>query len=339
MAGCKQKIVVCVENVLDFICDNFLPYRFLSKMGLRHVVIPRSFYFHYVINQKIQRLDLLYRMHEAGVEPAMVAKVWWSRGLCNFGDELMGYIFAYLVGADCKFDRGKALIGVGSTVRFAHDDSCVWGSGMMRRGEVMAQSPRVLAVRGPLTRQNLLDQDIDCPEVYGDPAMLFPLFYSPKKPVTKPRKPLIVPHFKHGDGMPRYEGYDYIDLRINSIGDIENIIDYIACASCVVTSSLHGFIFCVAYQIPVAVFKLEGYPIGGDNVKFDDFCQGVGINDNVKIHVLQNADERALDDLVSKARVYEVNWSALALLQSLYEAFPTPMLSGYIDRVFKKNRD
>lgn len=332
MVGIKSKIATFIETVLDFVLDNFIPYGLLSKTSLRRVVVPRSIYFHYVFNQKTQRLELLHRMSKAGVKPFKVAEVWWSRGLCNFGDELMGYLLAHMAGVDCKFDRQMALIGIGSTVRFARDNSYVWGSGMMRDGEVMTGKPRILAVRGPLTRQNLLDQGLVSPSVYGDPAMLFPLFYKPKKHHQKSEKSLIVPHFKHVDLQCHHDNYDYVDLRINSIRDIEYIVDRIACAPCVVTSSLHGFIFCVAYQIPVVVFKLEGHPIGGDNIKFDDFCQGVGIDGVLPIYAIDDTDEDSMDELISKARVYKQNWAPIGLLQSLYEIFPTPVLSGFIEQ-------
>ena len=53
----------------------------------------------------------------------------------------------------------------------------------------------VVAVRGPLTRQRMLSLSIDCPPVYGDPALLVPLVH-PRRSETTRRKLGIVPHYK-----------------------------------------------------------------------------------------------------------------------------------------------
>lgn len=37
----------------------------------------------------------------------------------------------------------------------------------------------IRSVRGPVTRNILMDLGYDVPSVYGDPAILLPLFYNP----------------------------------------------------------------------------------------------------------------------------------------------------------------
>lgn len=54
----------------------------------------------------------------------------------------------------------------------------------------------VRAVRGPLTREFLLKKGIACPEIYGDPTLLFPLYFPEfKKAAKSSRDYSIVPHF------------------------------------------------------------------------------------------------------------------------------------------------
>ncbi len=54
------------------------------------------------------------------------------------------------------------------------------------------------AVRGPLTRQFLMDMGIDCPKIYGDPALLLPkLFPEFKKSENPTKEYIIIPH--HSD--------------------------------------------------------------------------------------------------------------------------------------------
>ena len=84
---------------------------------------------------------------------------------------------------------------IGSIIEsLANKESIIWGSGAMYGGEkVLYEKPKkVLAVRGPLTRKYLLSQGVDCPEVYGDPALLLPKIYNPL--IEKKYKLGVIPH-------------------------------------------------------------------------------------------------------------------------------------------------
>jgi pyruvyltransferase len=331
MLQLKRKITIVIEIILDTLLDLIIPYKALSRTSFKNIVIPEWIKFNYVFNQKTRRMQILHLLHKSGVENPKTIKAWWSRGLNNFGDELLDYLLAHIAGIECTFDRKKNIIAIGSIIRFAQDHTSVWGSGIIRKNEVITTRPKCLAVRGHLTRDKMLEFGVPCPEVYGDPAMIFPLFFKPKIDKTQ-EKTLIVPHFKHTSILKRHQAYEYLDLHVHSIYDIEEIIARIACAPCVATSSLHGFIFCVAYGIPVVVFRLNNKNIGGDNVKFDDFCFGIGL-EPITIHTLKEDDENHLDALIDKAKLYRHNWSPIPLLESLTEICQTPTLLNFIKNI------
>ena len=70
---------------------------------------------------------------------------------------------------------------IGSIIGWmTYKDSIIWGSGMREPDNPLPAIPRkVLAVRGPLTRKYLISQGVECPEIYGDPALLLPKIYPP----------------------------------------------------------------------------------------------------------------------------------------------------------------
>ncbi len=124
----------------------------------------------------------------------------------NWGDKLNPYLVRRLSrkkvvhesrasdpGGPCYFVIGSGLAGAG--------DKIVWGSGFIAADQPSIGRPRrVCAVRGPLSRARLLEQDIDCPEIYGDPALLMPLFYAPQ---IEPTHDLgIIQHFREAGWNP-----------------------------------------------------------------------------------------------------------------------------------------
>ena len=123
----------------------------------------------------------------------------------NWGDDVNIPLIRALTGKKCVlrhatlFDNVENLLCIGSIIEgFTDPYSIIWGSGAMHGRDVMQCSPKtVLAVRGPLTRKDLLSKGIDCPEIYGDPALLLPFFYRPK--VKKQYKLGVVPHYADYD--------------------------------------------------------------------------------------------------------------------------------------------
>lgn len=165
----------------------------------------------------------------------------------------------------------------GSVMLFTKPNSVVWGTGCIDEGMIGQTPSKVYSVRGPLTRQELLKKGIECPEVYGDPALLYPMIYNPK--VEKKYKWGIIPHYIEFESARDREvlknlenqGVRIIDICsgeqefINELLEVENII----------SSSLHGLIMADAYGIPNARVNISNKLIGG-HFKFKDYYMSVG---------------------------------------------------------------
>lgn len=70
----------------------------------------------------------------------------------------------------------------------------VWGSGSINGGRIKADlNIKIKAVRGPLTRKTAILSGYECPEIYGDPALLLPYAYKPN--INNKYKVGIIPHY------------------------------------------------------------------------------------------------------------------------------------------------
>ncbi len=114
-------------------------------------------------------------------------KVSWDIKYDNFGDIITPYILKELT--DKKIERinkssfypYEHYLIIGSILDRATKHTIIWGSGLISEDSKPLEHPkRIFAVRGPKTRAKLLKLGIECPEVYGDPALLLPKIYFPK---------------------------------------------------------------------------------------------------------------------------------------------------------------
>lgn len=215
----------------------------------------------------------------------------------NFGDALTPWLIRQLTGEYPRFsapdDPREKYFVTGSVIAFAGSGSKVWGSGIMNRHDVISPAATLLAVRGPLTRARALACGADCPEVFGDPALLLPRFY----PRPKSRKAVIgvVPHFSDAPALVaawrQSEELALIDIQ----NRIEGVIDEIASCSLVASSSLHAIIAAHAYGIPAVWLKFRDLP-SGDDSKFDDYYLSIGCEPQPPVRVgYADLDAAALD--------------------------------------------
>jgi pyruvyltransferase len=198
-----------------------------------------------------------------------------GRPVNNFGDLLGPLVVDKLLKArslttqDAIFDR--RLLTVGSILHFAQDGDVIWGTGVngKKREDVHRfHQLDVRAVRGPRTRQFLLDRGIDAPAVFGDPALLLPELMPELASWAKEKTfPLtIVPNFNDIDGFD--DNPDVLDPR----SPVEVCLRRLAKSEFVVGSSLHAIV--VAESLGIAARILSSR--SEDLFKYDDYYLGTG---------------------------------------------------------------
>jgi pyruvyltransferase len=207
-------------------------------------------------------------------DPAILA--YWCRtpSRPNFGDALTPWLIKRLTGRHPRFawpaDPRSKIFVTGSTLSLAGAHCTVWGAGIMNADDPVRPETRLLAVRGPLSRHRALACGAECPEIYGDPALLLPQLLSP--PPAAPDGPALVAHYSD---FARLKGRTPPGLRLIDVqGKIEDVVAQIGRSSWVMSSSLHGLIVSHAYGVPAAWVEFRPLP-SGDGSKFRDYLASV----------------------------------------------------------------
>lgn len=203
--------------------------------------------------------------------------IYWKKRV-NLGDALAPVIFDWMLAKknipdDFTTDKTYALATVGSIVDLGRFDSVIWGSGLQSFESVINTSKAhykkldIRAVRGPFTRQVLLDCGYSCPEIYGDPGILMPMIYNPQK-LKKRNKIILINHYSIEESHVKNYG-EQMELLDIQTADYKSFIDILCTAQKVISSSLHGIILAEAYGIP-AVFLLQN-PQNKEILKYYDW--------------------------------------------------------------------
>lgn len=172
-----------------------------------------------------------------------------------------------------KFLPGRIIFAIGSILDFANYKCIVWGSGF-REYNSKTNCKRIYAVRGYLTLSQL--KNINKNEIaIGDPAILLPWIYKPKKSMVD-KKISIIPHFKDYDNICQMNVWGYPIINIMT-ENIENFINQIVTSKYILSTSLHGVIIAHSYNIPALWIK-GGY-VGSSDFKYYDYFSSVYIKD------------------------------------------------------------
>lgn len=196
----------------------------------------------------------------------------------NVGDNLTPYIIKKITGKDPVYAMGGSnyphYILSGSMLNHANEYSTVWGAGLASMTDGVNPDVRMLAVRGPISRMRAISCYAKCPSVYGDPAMILPELYQPKR--EKRHDIGVIGHYV--DQFRVNEWYRDKAHIINVLQPVESFVDDVVSCERVISSSLHGIIIAHAYGVPATWAKFSD-SIGGDGTKYRDYYLSVGIDD------------------------------------------------------------
>lgn len=254
----------------------------------------------------------------------------------NFGEHFVDLILPRLgvrheaYHADRNVDAGTpCLMAVGSElhnelVGLLLERGChvhVWGQGN-GRGATRAidmrkykQNVTIHALRGPLTKRQIhFDGDVPL----CDPGFLLPAYYPRWKVPDDPCDVIYFPHHANCERVTLEDvqraGADEIANPMVHRDELADLCARVASASFVLTNTLHGFIFCLAYKVPCALC-LTGNEVLNMPDKFRDVLESMGW-DGAELPIVRNLEEGQ--------RWWEREGSLLSIpdTKAMIEAFP-----------------
>lgn len=233
---------------------------------------------------------------------------WWDSRIemgdetpFNLGDNLSEVIVSYMLSnkglsLNTPIQGKKHLYAVGSIIPLGFQNATIWGSGFLHKLDFIRlffNSPLIKkldirAVRGPKSREQLIRMGHKCPEVYGDPAMLLPMIYSPQalRIDGQLNEYIIIPHFTKEEECREKYGDDIVVSMMTL--DYKHVIDRMLSAKKVITGSLHGIIIAETYGVPAVFLRTRG---AYKDFKYDDYYASTGRPDYIYASTIEEAIE------------------------------------------------
>lgn len=254
----------------------------------------------------------------------------------NWGDDINYYFLKEIVqrpilmynsiSLAIRFKLKNYLV-IGSTIdMLCTENTEIWGAGVIDKNKPLRCKPRkVYAVRGPLTRKKLLEEGVECPEVYGDPALLIPHYYKPKV-----KKEFLLGFIPHRSNLDRIDDFTIDGVRLSERNDVQvidlskydrwtDIIDQICSCENILSGSLHGLIIAEAYGTPNLWIEFGKSLIGG-HFKFHDFFLSIA-RDRESPYIIEDY-ELSIKDIKKELSLWEPgNFN----LQPLIDSAPFPI--------------
>lgn len=247
----------------------------------------------------------------------------------NWGDDLNEYLFTALTQKKISFVPFDKLYFfpnveryslIGSIIGdFNLDNTIIYGSGAITSNpELKGRPKKVLSVRGPLSREVLLKNGVQCPAIYGDPALLVPFIYSPQ--TKKENKIGVIPHYRtlKSNWIELLEKEnEVLIIDMSKYKKWTDIIDSIASCKIILSESLHGLIIAESYEIPSLWVEFIPHSYSWEwEFKFIDFYKSIGKNDPQCYKIYNGYDTEEILDKVKEWMPGNIDYD------SMIKAFP-----------------
>lgn len=230
---------------------------------------------------------------------------WWDgKTIKNWGDALNPILAGRISKKEITYiplndkSENTRVSMIGSILNSIDTNNLIiWGSGFIADTNTLKKKPKeICAVRGKLTRNLLLKQGYNCPEIYGDPALLYPKYYFPK--INKKYKLGIIPHYIDANNiwLNQFKNSDEI-LIINILDDINSVVDKILSCEKIISSSLHGIIAADSYNIPSLWVEFSDKVIG-KGFKFHDYFSSVKRKDTESIKISKETTLASIEKVI-----------------------------------------
>ena len=231
-------------------------------------------------------------------------RCWYGINHRNWGDDLNYYLMSRISNRPIVVYNGfwlarklkkKNYLCIGTlldAVNYSNPQTVVWGSGVSGQERSFVPPLEIYSVRGYKTLEFLSTHGIECPNSFGDPALLLPRYYSPFF-LRKKYQLGIIPHVIDLDfdviNKIRETQTDILIIDLAHYEKWTDVIDQICSCEIIASSSLHGLIVSDAYNIPNCWITLSG-KISGGLFKFYDYFSSVNRKDSEPIKIDKISD-------------------------------------------------
>ena len=261
----------------------------------------------------------------------------------NWGDDLNYYLFNSIITDKIRFVPFDKLFFapkvekyslIGSIIGdFNLDSTIVYGSGAITSYPVIKGVPKkVNSVRGPLTREVLLRNGIECPEVYGDPALLVTKVYKPT--IQKQDRIGIIPHYRTLETnweenawfTELSKRHEILVIDMSEYVNWTDIIDSICSCKYVFSESLHGLIIAEAYSVPSIWVEIQKHDMPWQwDFKFNDFYASINkpYTGSLKLYEADNVE--SMMNMVKDWKPGSIDYDAII------KAIPFELKRGIFD--------